>query len=794
MSGLYLEEAPSELHRGSGRHGIPGPTPYERVESVWMEAAANDGNFAPPALTNQWAMLATGWDVFSYEGFAAPPYFHQERQAQVYLAVGSGPLRRMGAMGTVVRHHWRLDRVERWAIVGGIALETTTAISAYQPAVLQRLRITNTTDDRKQLRLLVVIDSNVATTDWIFDPGYESRAPRAYYDRERGEWLFASEKGDAWAAVVTDPVPASVDGLGRGRSGHGGSSRGGGSAEGKGQGQAAEARGERVEDDSVEHSIDPGALPSEVCVDELSGEIPSPCLLARALYIWTLAPHETVTLQWVHALAGDRETAAELARRHLKTFDERLEEARAEWEEEWRAAFTPGNERFSGHMPALQTDDERLRRMYDMAVATVLYCKRTVKRGMGDKGFVYATGLPSTRFTFRVTSAFLWDVKMIAGMLAMLDPGVLRSMMEMWIEAGIHKGYGVDFVTREPLGFWYAVNDHALIHMAWQYVRYTGDWAWLSKEVAGKPVKDHLVTSARYWRRLAGDDLLADYGGAENLLECVSTYTHKVASFNAANVWNMRTVASLLEQLGETEEPRRLRDEADQLARQVLTLYIPKEGYWACKQPDGRLVPVRHVLDFFSVMLNMTVDLTREQKDEMVAFFKRELKEPSWMHALSPLDPDTAFSDRTDHQDNGAYTTWPAYCIEALVEAGYIRDAFDWLGVGRTGPGIADVALQGPYGQAYHHGGEGSPMVAGAAAKAPLDPPHIEKPVLVSGGKYAQIVIEYLAGVTPGLDGRVTQRETARCSPVAFTLRNIPIQGKLYRVDVTPGGSGGAAV
>ena len=39
--------------------------------------------------------------------------------------------------------------------------------------------------------------------------------------------------------------------------------------------------------------------------------------------------------------------------------------------------------------------------------------------------------------------------------------------------------------------------------------------------------------------------MLADYGGAPNLLECVPTYIHRVASLNAANSWMMTRAAVL---------------------------------------------------------------------------------------------------------------------------------------------------------------------------------------------------------------------------------------------------------
>ena len=158
----------------------------------------------------------------------------------------------------------------------------------------------------------------------------------------------------------------------------------------------------------------------------------------------------------------------------------------------------------------------------------LLYCKRT--RTFGTPALVYATGMPSSQLTFAVTSSFLWDAMMVSGILSLLDPVVMRHQLEDWLESDIHQGYGIDFLSGKPLGFWYAVNDYALIHMAYQYVRYTGDEEWLTKKIKGKPVFEHLVESADYWKHIADGDGLADYGEKENLLECVSTYTHKVAS------------------------------------------------------------------------------------------------------------------------------------------------------------------------------------------------------------------------------------------------------------------------
>ena len=93
------------------------------------------------------------------------------------------------------------------------------------------------------------------------------------------------------------------------------------------------------------------------------------------------------------------------------------------------------------------------------------------------------------------------------------------------------------------------------------------------------------------------DRWLADYGGASNLLECVPTYTHKVASLNAANVWLMRQMAEVLERNRSIPVNKTmagvLRSMADNVSNAVIdNLYVAGKGFWACQQPNGELVQV----------------------------------------------------------------------------------------------------------------------------------------------------------------------------------------------------------
>jgi hypothetical protein len=179
----------------------------------------------------------------------------------------------------------------------------------------------------------------------------------------------------------------------------------------------------------------------------------------------------------------------------------------------------------------------------------------------------------------------------------------------------------------------------------------------------------------------------------------VSTYEHRIASFNALNVQGMRFVAGLL------NEPA-MAAEADRLAADVLSLYA--DGPFACLQPDGSRRVVRTILDFVYVGRCMTDDLPDGVRKGMTAFFERELQTDDWLYALSPEDPDaiTRFlpsfqTFRADHQATGSYDGWPGRAASVLLRFGERDRAIEWL------RGLQEVTREGPFGQAHfiHPGG-----------------------------------------------------------------------------------------
>ena len=243
-------------------------------------------------------------------------------------------------------------------------------------------------------------------------------------------------------------------------------------------------------------------------------------------------------------------------------------------------------------------------------------------------------------------------------------------------------------------GPWYSANDLSVFILLDAYLNVTGDRVFLAEPIGDRTVLEHLDAISTHWKSLVRPGrTLADYGKASNLLECVPTYIHEVASFNAANVWMMRHVAGIDDQVGNPVRASELRQEADRLLPAVLALYEPGQGVWDSLHRDGTRVQIRHVFDFATIGLTIKDDLSPKMRSEMTDFVERELLVDHWMRAQSLSDVAAAQSNRPDHGPMGAYCAWPAETIAVLDEFGEFGRALDFL------HRCVDVTTEGPYSQ-----------------------------------------------------------------------------------------------
>ncbi len=487
------------------------------------------------------------------------------------------------------------------------------------------------------------------------------------------------------------------------------------------------------------------------------------------IYTLDLPPGASWQTTFVVSLAEKPEHALKAYDALVREFDAEAARVRSEWNAELSAVYTPGNDRFSGSLPRLVTTDTDVRRLYHSAAMSALFFKRTTPHSV--YGRTYVTLAPR----YWQTTTFLWDISLSAMLLSLLDPDTLKRMMEAWMTLGIHKHVGTEYLTGAGVGPWYSVNDFAMCRMAREYLRWTGDRAWLDKRVGDKTVLDHLISYATHWRALdVNKHGLADYGGVSNLLEAVSNYVNEVASLNAANVYNLRFAADLLDARGQAAQAKAFRDEARTLVGRVLELYVPGKGIWHCRLPDGSMQEVRHCYDFGTVLSTIGEDLTAAQRREMVGFFTRELQSPRWMRALSTRDIDVTFSIRPDHQWTGAYAAWPALCLSALYKAGEPQMALDWM------RGLSQTSRQGPIAQAHFVETAYKAEAGGGALKAPSDQPFINDWACVSGCNYLEPIVDSLFGVQAGLNGEISATPRFGTFDPHAQLRGLRYQGRTY--------------
>lgn len=492
--------------------------------------------------------------------------------------------------------------------------------------------------------------------------------------------------------------------------------------------------------------------------------------------IFPLAAGENQTVHYITVIGSDEKEVCGIFDELTAHPEREILKTERDWNAELKAVFTQGNDRYSGYLPTLVTDDQDILRLYHTGILSVIYFKRD--NPYSKYGRAYDTLVPK----YWQTVTFIWDYHLSQMVHALLDPAVMQKYLERWMLMDTHKHFGTEYLTDKPVGPWYSVNDFAMLSMSRYFLTWNGRREWLQKAIldpkqpaSSKKVIDYFRKYADSWNYFKSGSGLADYGGINNLLECVSTYIHEVASLNAGNVHNLRFMAYILEMAGDPKAAAHYRNEADRLLPDLMKLYKPGKGYWRARFPDGKLVDVRHIYDFITILNNIAGDLSDTQKAEMFQFFDRELKTGTWLRAISPFDDNAMFSVRPDHQWNGAYPAWPAQAATALYKIGRGREAFQWL------KGVAKSANQGPFGQA-HFVESAVQTEDGGAAKSPPEPPFMCDWAVSGGGAFVNVIIESIFGVNATL-------ETIKAKPdfqdfdAKAELLNLRFQGKRYAID-----------
>jgi Laminin G domain len=396
---------------------------------------------------------------------------------------------------------------------------------------------------------------------------------------------------------------------------------------------------------------------------------------ARAHWTLSLGPGQTRRIGLVCAYGTDSLDVGSAAARTAEDLPGALAASERGHRELWQAMFTPGNPHFSGHLPVLQAQDPGLAKSYYMAALLALYLRNT---RVSPSEPVFLTGGPR----LGPSTTYFWDHTEWSRLYALLEPVGLRSWLHRALSGPYDASFGFDTRNGGPLGNEYAASHYALFRLVEHYVCVTGDRAFLDERAGERTVFEHLEHLANGWRPQrtpATGGVLADLGGDPwRLLECVPTYVNVVASFNAAYVGMMRSLAGLLRSAGRGDEAATAESEAAELAAELLTLLLPN-GRWQIRHP-GRREPVGHVLDFGLAGSYLHADLSEAQRADMVGFVSQRLLAGSWMRALALDDPAAPLANRPDHGSAGAFCAWPGVTAHAFARLGRPDLAAELLG------------------------------------------------------------------------------------------------------------------
>jgi len=684
-----------------------------------------DDMINPPGLTNHVVVAQVDHDVLALRSVNLPPVSQGDCvTGRLYL---DGRLAQ--SYGQPVQHTWRPDRVTRATEINGWRIETVTVVPPRQPGVVVQISVVNDSAEERELDLGAWVDSAVVKAV----PWRRAEPPRGYNRqtregaRRRGR-PASPPKGMAFFGALEPTADVScLQGL-------------------------VDADGSDVQDMSVDD---------------------------RRIRVRTKVG---MGEKWSGAfilVVGDEGVDVGAA---FESMARDVEGLIAASEREWNRAladlFSADGDLTSGSLPVLETRNDALRQLYWWGAMGVLWFRRENPAAVRPRH--YDTLMPR----YWQTTTFIWDYSLSSLVHALSDPEEMREQILHWIGLDINQHFGTEWLTGGPVGNWYSVNQYAMVRLVNDYVNATGDLAFLDHRVdGGATVGDHVREWAWEWRNKRVSSPLADYGEIDNLLECVSTYVHEVASLNAANVWCMRTAAALTRRQEEGADSQELLKEADALEEaaealipEIRELYRDGEGYFNARHPDGTLVPVMHCYDFSTVGTTIADDLPEATRREMVTFFSEQLRTPSWMRALSTADVDAGFSVRPDHQWNGAYPAWPADSARAAIQLGSPGAVAEWL------PGLARSTRQGPPGQA-HMVEEVAGLVDGGSRKAPPQFPYLTDWSCSSAGAWCELVIESIFGVKMHADGSLSATPVLHDFDPEARLLGLRIAGENFDAD-----------
>lgn len=209
----------------------------------------------------------------------------------------------------------------------------------------------------------------------------------------------------------------------------------------------------------------------------------------------------------------------------------------------------------------------------------------------------------------------------------------------------------------------------------------------------------------------------------------------------------------------------------------ILELYAGN-GAWNSLHPDNKKVEVRHVLDFIYFGKFLADDVTSEIKEEMMDFFRRELRTDTWMRAQSLLDGAADYSDRPDHGPLGSFDGWIPEAMDAMDKLGYSDEALKFY------RDIEPVTYEGGWAQARELWGENK---LNTMARVRIADRGWNNRESSSGIGISQTMLKNFFGFNPQFNGEVLQKKEKWPVNNESKIHHLYYRGSYYTLEFQNG-------
>jgi hypothetical protein len=315
------------------------------------------------------------------------------------------------------------------------------------------------------------------------------------------------------------------------------------------------------------------------------------------------------------------------------------------------------------NLPRFYSDNKELQQMYNRSVIILILNKFEIPEFILHP--YYATG--SVKGGCLINS--LWNYGGVSEILPLLDPKADKEHILQFIRSGaLYNGSAFDPITGKGSGSWNPANQEKIIELTYNYVKNTGDNSFLSEEVNGETILNHMVKNAMNLDDSARAVKLIDYGpsGAHLELKREFTYNHVMPDLNGLRYKNYEKVSKLCELAG---KPRPYLMERAEDLKTILKKQLWDPGIkWFRYEDDKGKKDVRYTVQMFYLLNSDVID--KEIKEGLLSHLNNEEFFSDYgLHSMSKKDIAYDQID-IDNGGGGTCTLFPPEISELLYKEG----------------------------------------------------------------------------------------------------------------------------